>query len=686
MSLSSKISEKLLANVSKSVPKVSSTEQAALDAGNTWWEADLFSGNPDLSKLNEIPVAELTAEEQSFLDNETQTLCEMMRPWDEFKDKDLSPEIWKYIKDNGFLGMIIPKEYGGKGFSALAHSAVVSKISTSSCSGAVSVMVPNSLGPAELLLKYGTDDQKDRYLSGLASGAEIPCFALTSPKAGSDAAGIPDTGVVAMGQYKGKEVLGINVTWDKRYITLAPVATVMGLAFKVTDPNGLINNELDLGITVALIPTDHDGVEIGNRHYPANQSFMNGPTRGNDVFIPMEFIVGGQHRIGHGWEMLMNCLAEGRAVSLPALGTGALKYVARYVGGYTKVREQFGIPLAKMEGIQEKLADVASDAYAMEAARVFTCSALAQGIKPSVPSAIMKYQATERMRNAIDAGMDILGGKAVIDGPTNFLSNFYYALPVSITVEGANILTRTLMVYGQGVIRCHPYMRDEFQAVVDQDADALVKLLRSHIWHGVSNVRRGAMRGFKGYWSKGLDSSIKRESAVFAAVSDALMANVGGGIKKNGMISGLMADAFSELYILSAIKRCGDTRPEMETIRKYAIEKSLYTFEKTMIEILDNFPSKKMGKALKFAFYPLGRRNKKPSHELMKAVSQSLTESEDVRDIISSGIFVTTCDKSPVGIQELAYQAVMHSHPDKQAKVDNACAVDEFTNLKQFKQ
>ncbi|MBX2838371.1 MAG: acyl-CoA dehydrogenase, partial [Gammaproteobacteria bacterium] len=436
------VSTPLLKYVRAVLPPMSDTERDAIDAGTVWWEAELFQGSPAWTQLVDYPEAELSEEEQAFVDGPTEQLCAMMDDWEiTYELNNLPDDTWQFIKDHRFLGMMIPKEYGGLGFSAMAHSEVVMKLSTRSVSGGVCVMVPNSLGPGELLLHYGTDEQKNYYLPRLAKGEEIPCFALTGPSAGSDAGAMPDYGIVCKQQFDGKEVLGLRVTWNKRYITLGPVATLLGLAFKAYDPDGLLGEEEDLGITCALIPTDTKGVNIGRRHFPLNQAFMNGPNSGENVFIPMDWIIGGQEMVGQGWRMLMESLSVGRGVSLPSSGVASGKSISRHVGAYARVRKQFNLPIGKFEGIEEALGRIAGLTYTMDAGRRLTCAALDQGEKPSVVSAILKYFNTESMRVVVNDGMDILGGKGICMGPNNFLGRAYQGVPVGITVEGANILT-----------------------------------------------------------------------------------------------------------------------------------------------------------------------------------------------------------------------------------------------------
>ncbi|MGH8711919.1 MAG: acyl-CoA dehydrogenase, partial [Burkholderiales bacterium] len=461
----------------KVLPQVSQTEREALDAGTVWWDGDLFSGKPDWRKLLAVPKPQLTPEEQAFLDGPVEQLCAMLDEWRITHELyDLPPEVWQFIKDQGFLGMIIPKQYGGKGFSALAHSAVVTKLASRSGTATVSVMVPNSLGPAELLLHYGTEEQKSHYLPRLARGQEIPCFALTGPEAGSDAGSIPDYGVVCRGEFQGgQDVLGMRVTWEKRYITLGPVATLLGLAFKLYDPDRLLGGNEEVGITLALIPTNTPGVNIGRRHFPLNAAFQNGPNSGKDVFIPMDWVIGGVERVGHGWRMLMNCLAAGRSISLPASSTGMAKLAARATGAYSRVRVQFKTPIGKFEGVEEALARIGGNTYMMDAARVMTAGAVDLGEKPSVISAIVKYHLTERGRQVINDAMDVHGGKGICMGPGNYLARAYQQIPVGITVEGANILTRSMIIFGQGAIRCHPYVLQEIAAANNAETEKALR-------------------------------------------------------------------------------------------------------------------------------------------------------------------------------------------------------------------
>ncbi|MFT4252758.1 MAG: acyl-CoA dehydrogenase, partial [Caulobacter sp.] len=551
------------------MPKMSPTEQAAVEAGNVWWDAELFAGRPDWKKLLATPAPKLSAEEQRFVDIETEHLCDLSNDWESTAVwQDLPPAAWAFARDKGFLGMIIPKRYGGLGFSAYAHSQVVQKLSTRCSAAAVSVMVPNSLGPAELLLHYGTEAQKDHYLPRLARGDEIPCFALTNPYAGSDAASITDTGVVCKGTWQGRETLGFRISWRKRYITLAPIATVIGLAFRAVDPDGLLGQGPEPGITCVLIPREHPGVNIGRRHWPLNAVFQNGPITGDDVFVPMEMVIGGQPQVGHGWRMLMECLAAGRAISLPSSNVGMSKLAVGMVGAYVAIRRQFNMPIGAFEGVQEPLARMAGHLYAADGVRRLAAAALDEGEKPSVVSAIAKYHVTERARIVVNEAMDVVGGKGVCMGPGNFLARAYQQIPIAITVEGANIMTRTLIIYGQGAIRCHPFVLREMKAAMANDGKEFDKAFSGHIGFVFDNAIRSFVLGLTG--SKiasapvGGDlaqyyKDIERLSAAFALASDMAMFSMGGSLKFREKISARLGDVLSNLYIATAaLKRFAD--------------------------------------------------------------------------------------------------------------------------------
>lgn len=665
----------LLAWYKKRLPPMSDTEREALEAGTVWWDAELFTGKPDWHKLLAAPKASLAPDEQAFLDGPVEQLCAMLDDWRiENTWHDLPPEVWEFIKTHRFFGMIIPKANGGLGFSAQAHSAVIAKVSTRSITAAVTVMVPNSLGPAELLLHYGTEEQKAHYLPRLASGEDIPCFALTGPEAGSDASGMPDIGVVCRGTYNGKETLGLRTSWSKRYITLGPVATVMGLAFRVRDPDHLLGAADEHGITVALVPTDTPGVNIGRRHLPAHQAFMNGPNSGTDVFIPMEWIIGGQARIGQGWRMLMESLAAGRGISLPALSTGGIKLAARATGAYGRIRKQFGVPVGKFEGVQEHLGRVAGFAYLMESLRRLTAVAVDMGEKPSVLSAIAKFHATEMMRHAVNDAMDIHGGKAICDGPRNYLANVYHAMPVSITVEGANILTRNLIIFGQGAIRCHPYLLKEMTAANDPDPKASLETFDGLIWqhagHQLLTAARSLVHNLTFGWFASAPRAGKatrhyrqlaRYCASFALLAEVAMVVLGGALKRKERISARLGDALSHLYILStALKRFEDDgRPDSDLgLLKWSTQYSLYQVQNALDGALANFPNRPIAWLLRLLVFPLGRHRRPPHDELTGQAADLLLAPSDIRDRLTAGIYIGP-DDQPLGQLEAALKAVL---------------------------
>lgn len=670
------VSAPVLQYVRAVLPPMSETERAAIDAGTVWWEAELFRGAPDWKKLSSYPEATLTPEEQAFVDGPVDQLCAIMDDWQiTYELNDLPENVWDFIKKERFLGMVIPKEYGGLGFSAMAHSEVVTKLGTRSVTGAVSVMVPNSLGPAELLLHYGTEEQKNHYLPRLAVGEELPCFALTGPSAGSDAGAMPDFGIVCKGEYKGEQVLGMRVTWEKRYITLGPVATLLGLAFKAYDPDKLLGDTEELGITCALIPTDTAGVEIGRRHFPLNQAFMNGPNSGDDVFIPMEWVIGGQPMVGQGWRMLMESLSVGRGISLPSNGVASGKTVSRYVGAYARVRKQFNMPIGKFEGIEEALGRIAGLTYTMDAGRRLTCAALDQGEKPSVVSAILKYYNTESMRTVINDGMDIIGGKGICMGPSNFLGRGYQAIPVGITVEGANILTRSLIIFGQGAIRCHPWLMAEItSASLPDKQEALENFdeaLTGHIGYAIQNGARSLFHGL----SKGMfaDSPIdgpnakyyrrlSRMSAAYSFLADFAMLFLGGGLKRKEMLSGRFADGLMHMYMASAVlKRFEDTgRPEADQpLLEWSVRNALFETQVALDQILRNFPNTPIGLVLRGIVFPLGRRFRTPNDKLTQACARIVLSDSEARDRLTAGAYVSDDPEDVTGSIEYALRCVL---------------------------
>jgi len=634
------------------LPGLSDTEREALEAGDVWWDAALFSGKPDWAVLRETPAPALSEAEQAFLAGPVEELCAMVDDWQiTWETGDLPEEAWAFMKRHRFFGMIIPEEYGGLGFSAFAHSEVIRKLATRSLVATVSVMVPNSLGPGELLMQYGTEDQRKHWLERLAKGEDIPCFGLTSPEAGSDAAAMTDSGVVCRGKWNGQEVLGIQLNWHKRYITLAPVATLLGLAFKLSDPEGLLGEEEDLGITVALVPTDLPGVEIGRRHLPAMQYFQNGPTKGHDVFIPLDHVIGGQAQVGQGWAMLMSALAAGRGISLPSQSAAAAALAARSTGSYARVREQFDIPIGKFEGVQERLARLAATSYTLDAARRLTCAGLDEGRKLAVISAIMKAHATERMRISVTDAMDVQAGKAVIDGPSNLMGNIHRSVPVGITVEGANILTRYMIIFGQGAIRCHPYLLKEMLSLEagEEDLEAGLEAFDQAFWGHVGHSLKTFFRTWLHSWTGGLFAKaprkagplrrhyrqLSRYSAAFALTADFALLTMGGALKRKELISGRFGDILSELYLLSSMcKRWeeeGRQRADLPLVR-YAMADGLATIQHRFAGILANLPNRPAAWLLKAIIQPLGTRARGPSDKLVNQCAELITTPSETRE------------------------------------------------------
>jgi len=659
------------------MPTISQTEQEALDAGDIWWEAELFSGKPDFSMIRNIPKPQLTDEEQAFLDGPVEQLCEMIDDWKiTHEDYDLTPETWKFIKDNRFFAMIIPKEYGGLEYSALCHSQVIMKLGSASGSTAVTVMVPNSLGPGKLLMTYGTKEQKDYYLPRLAKGIEVPCFGLTGPYAGSDAGAMPDVGIVCRGTFEGKEdVLGIRLNWEKRYITLAPVATILGIAFKLKDPDHLLSDVTDRGITLALVKRETEGVEIGRRHFPMNQAFLNGPIRGNDVFIPMDWIIGGEQYIGKGWSMLMECLSDGRAISLPALGASAGKIAARFTGAYSRIRKQFHTPIGYFEGVEEPLAEIGGQAYAIDAARLLVLSSLDSGEIPSVISGVVKQQIMERMRKVINHAMDIHGGHGISMGPKNFLARAYQLIPVGITVEGANILTRTLMIFGQGAMRSHPYLLKEVEAVHNKDVKQGLKdfnqALFAHIGFFISNVVRSFWIGLTASRllrtpgtgiTRHYYRQLARMSSCFALMTDACVAILGGSLKRREKISGRLADILSNMYVITAVLKHFEDEGQQEKdipLLKWACDDALFNIQTAMKGVMVNLPVPVIGRMLNMIIFPLSKPYQKPDDKLGHKVARLLLEPSDTRERLSKGIYVNDDPEDATGRIEYALNYVL---------------------------
>ena len=680
------ISQPVYKFMAKIMPQISQTEQEALDAGDVWWEADLFSGKPDFKRIQKLPKPKLNDKEQAFLDGPVEQLCGMLDDWKiTHEDYDLSEEVWQFIKDNGFFAMIIPEEFGGLGFSALCHSQVIMKIGSRSGSAAVTVMVPNSLGPGKLLLTYGTDEQKNYYLPRLAKGEDIPCFALTGPNAGSDAGAMPDTGVVCHGSFDGKDnVLGVRLNWDKRYITLAPVATLLGIAFKLQDPEHLIGDETDRGITLALIKRETEGVEIGRRHFPLNQAFLNGPVRGKDVFIPLDWIIGGTDYVGKGWSMLMECLSDGRAISLPALGTAGSKMSSKFTGAYARIRKQFHTPIGYFEGIEEPLAEIGGQAYAMESARLLVLSCLDNGEVPSVISGIVKQQLMDRLRITVNHAMDIHGGHGICMGPNNFLGRSYQLIPVGITVEGANILTRSLMIFGQGAMRSHPYLLKEVSAVHNDDKKQGLKdfdqALFAHAGFVISNVVRTLFIGLSSSRllrtpGKGITKyyyrQLVRMSSSFALLTDACVALLGGSLKRREKISGRFADILSNLYVLTAALKHfeDDGCPEEDIpLLKWACNDALFNIQQAMKGIMLNLPVPVIGRILNMLVFPLSKPYQRPNDKLGHQVARLLLEPSATLDRLTSGIYINKDPDDATG-RILAAQALVLETVDLERKI-----------------
>ncbi|KGY13521.1 acyl-CoA dehydrogenase [Vibrio tubiashii] len=673
------ISKKALSLFKQVLPAMSQTEKEALDAGTVWWEAELFKGKPNWNKLHNIQTPQLSAEEKAFLDGPVSEVCAMVNDYQVTHElADLPPEVWQYLKDNKFFAMIIKKKYGGLEFSAYAQSLVLQKLTGVSSVLSSTVGVPNSLGPGELLQHYGTTEQKDYYLPRLAEGKEIPCFALTSPEAGSDAGSIPDYGVVCKGKWEGKDVLGMRITWNKRYITLAPVATVLGLAFKLRDPDGLLGDTKDLGITCALIPTHLKGVEIGNRHFPLNVPFQNGPTRGEDLFVPLDFIIGGPKMAGQGWRMLVECLSVGRGITLPSNSTGGIKTAALATGAYARIRRQFKQPIGRMEGIEEPLARLGGNAYVMDAASTLTVAGIDLGEKPSVISAIVKYHCTHRMQRSVIDAMDIVGGKGICLGPSNFLGRGYQGAPIAITVEGANILTRSMIIYGQGAIRCHPYVLEEMNAAYSDKSDALEKFdaaLAGHVSFAMSNLVRSFWLGLTdGYFSSSpvKDSTtryyqqLNRYSANIAFLSDVSMAVLGGSLKRKERLSARLGDILSQLYLSSATLKRYESEGRIEAdlpLLHWGLQDSLKQTELAIDEFLANFPNKWMGKALRILLMPFGRVRKAPSDKLDSQVAKILQTPSETRSRLGQYQYLEPSEFNPVGRIEHALEIILAAEP-----------------------
>ena len=676
----------LFALFRRMLPPLSRTEREALEAGTVWWDGELFSGNPDWEKLLALPQPQLAPKEQAFLDGPVEELCRMLDDWRiSSEEHDLPPEVWRFIREHGFFGLIIPEEYGGLGFTALAHSAVIQKLAGRSVTAAVTVMVPNSLGPAELLLHYGTEEQKEYYLPRLARGDEVPCFALTGPEAGSDAAAIPDSGVICRREFRGEETLGILLNWEKRYITLGPVATVIGLAFRLHDPDRLLSDDPEPGITLALVPPDLPGITIGSRHDPLGVPFQNGPNRGENVFIPLGWVIGGNAGVGQGWRMLMVCLAAGRSLSLPALSTGGAKYTARVAGAYARVRRQFRLPIGRFEGVEEALARIAGSAYLLDAARELTCGAVDRGERPSVISALLKYHATERMRRVVNDGMDVMGGSGICQGPKNLLARLYQAVPIGITVEGANILTRSLIIFGQGVIRCHPYVLKEMRAAGDPDPSRGMaefdRLIGAHTAFGLANAARSIWLGITGGRlsrapegrAKHLFQQATRYSAAFALTADAALLTLGGSLKRRERITGRLADVLSHLYLVSAILKRFDERDqpvEEWLLVRWGCEESFLAIQEGLDGVIRNLPLRPAAWMLRLLVFPAGRRQAGPKDILGHRLAGTLLEPSPLRARLTAGLFIPTAAEEPLARLEEALSLAVAAEPAERNLAD----------------
>ena len=669
----------------KALPKMSDSERIAIEAGSVSWEGELFTGAPDWAKLMEQEPAQLSPEESAFLEGPVNTLCAMLDDWRITSEGRLPPPVWDYLREKKFFGIIIPKEHGGLGFSALAHSCIVMKIAGRSVAAAVTAMVPNSLGPGKLILEYGTPEQRRHYLPRLARGDDIPCFALTGPQAGSDASNIPDTGVVCRGHFNGREVLGVRLNWDKRYITLAPVATLLGLAFRLRDPQHLLGDKGDVGITLALIPVNTPGVEIGGRHLPLNVAFMNGPTRGRDVFIPLDWIIGGADGAGDGWRMLMECLADGRAISLPALATAACKTACFATGAYARIRNQFHLPIGEFEGVAEALARIAGNTWLADAARSVVTEALQQGHSPAIASAITKYHLTERMRQVANDAMDVHGGSGICLGPRNHVARLYQAAPIGITVEGANILTRSMMVFGQGAIRCHPWLLKEIEAAAqDNDDDALQAFdaaFWGHLSQAATNAGRCLVWSVFGRWLIRVPPGLRparhfraltRMSAMFALATDFALLRVNRSLKRREHLSARLGDMLSYLYLASmALKHFNNRHSPWHErpLLDWAVLECTRCFHRALNDLLDNFPGRWTALKLRWLVYPLGRRVVPENDELNDRVARLPCEPSPARDALIEGLFTPEEQDDPLFvIADALNKVVAAAIPEKKLR------------------
>jgi acyl-CoA dehydrogenase len=671
------------------LPSMSDTEREALEAGTVWWDGELFTGRPHWPKLLDAKAPQLTPEEQAFIDGPCEELCRMIDDWDvTHRRADLPPEVWSFLKQEGFFAMIIPRRYGGLEFSAYAHSCVLVKLASRSATVSSTVAVPNSLGPAELLLHYGTEEQKNHYLPRLARGEDVPCFALTAPRAGSDAASIPDTGVVCRGVYDGREVLGLRLNFSKRYITLAPVATVVGLAFRLFDPDRLLGGEKsDYGITCALIPRGTPGLTIGRRHFPLNVPFQNGPLSGKDVFVPIEFIIGGPPMAGQGWRMLVEQLSVGRCISLPSNATGGAKAGIFATAAYARIRKQFNQPVGRFEGVEAALTRMAGAAYIVDAARSVTTGAIDGGEKPSVPAAMLKYHCTELARQVANDAMDVHGGKGICLGPKNYLGRGYQVVPVAITVEGANILTRSLMILGQGAIRCHPYVLREMNAAKLRDKRQSLRefdeALFGHVGYTLSNAARSfvmALTLARFSAAPGDDQTrryyqhINKFSAQFAFATDMAMLTLGGYLKQKEHLSARLGDVLSSLYMASMVLKHFENqgRPAADLpLLEWSCRTLLYQAQEQLHGFLRNFPNRRVAAVMRFVIFPRGRTYFAASDRLGRAIVEPLMMPSATRDRLAAGIYRTIEPGNPIGLLQEALELAVRAEPlEKRIRVE----------------
>jgi acyl-CoA dehydrogenase len=682
------ISRPFMQTYRKLLPSMSQTEKEALEAGTVWWDGELFTGAPQWSKLLDAKAPQLSSEEEAFLAGPCEELCRMLDDWDiTHRRMDLPPAVWEFLKSRGFFAMIIPKKYGGLEFSAYAHSCVLVKVAGRSATASSTIAVPNSLGPAELLNHYGTEEQKNHYLPRLATGEEVPCFALTGPRAGSDAASLPDTGVVCKGLWDGREVLGVRLNFAKRYITLAPVATVVGLAFRMLDPEHLLGDKADMGITCALIPRNTAGIKIGRRHFPLNTPFQNGPIEGKDVFVPLDCIIGGPKMAGQGWRMLVEQLSVGRCISLPSNATGSAKAATWAVGAYARIRRQFNLPIGKFEGVEAVIARMAGLTYTMDAARSVTAGAIDGGEKPSVPSAMLKYHVTEMGRQIANDAMDVHGGKGICLGPRNYLGRSYQAIPIAITVEGANLLTRNLIIFGQGAIRCHPFVLREMTAARDEDRrrglDEFDRALFGHIGFTISNAVRSCVMAltFARFTRAPENDStyryyqhIVRFSASFAFVVDVAMLTLGGYLKKKESLSARLGDVLSAMYLASMVLkhyRNQGQPPEDLPIVEWACRNLLYNAQEQLHNFLRNYPNRMLATIMRALVFPRGLTYFAPSDRQGSAITELMMNPTASRQRLGQFVYQTLDANNPLGLLQEALVLAQTAEPiEKRIRVD----------------